>query len=328
MKKTIHSLNSTIGRRPFLALAAASLAAPSLRAQSWPDRPLRIIVPFVPGGPADMVPRVMQQRLSEILGQPVIIENRGGAGGNIGARVVAKSPPDGNIIMVTSSALVVNTSMPDAGFDAQKDFLPITIAATQPNLIITHPSLPVNSLAELVALAKTTPLPFATPGKGTTPHLTGENLFNIAAKVNMTAIHYKGAGQAVGAVVAGEPKVGCMAMTAPLQNVKAGKLKALAVSSAKRLAILPDVPTLSELGYADMLDYTWIGGFLPVGTPAAIQSKWYDAFTKALAMPDVQEKIKGMAFETMGEPPAKTGDYVRSEITRWAKVSKHIGLIP
>jgi len=317
----------SLGRRPFLALAAASLAMP-LKAQSWPDKPLRIIVPFVPGGPPDAISRLIQARLTEILGQPIVVDNRGGAGGSIGTKAVAKSAPDGNTILITSSAFVVNTSLPDAGYDAEKDFIPVTIAASQPNVIVSHPSLPVNTLPELIAMAKTTPMAFATPGQGTTPHLTAENLFNITAKLKMTAIHYRGAGQAVGALVAGEPKVGCAAMTAPLQNIKAGKLKALAVSSAKRLSILPDVPTLSELGFADMLDYTWVGAFLPTGTPAAIQNKWYEALTKALSAPDMQEKIKAMAFESIAESPAKTGEYVRSEIQRWAKVSKHLGMIP
>jgi tripartite-type tricarboxylate transporter receptor subunit TctC len=316
-----------LGRRPFLALAAAGLASP-VRAQSWPDKPLRIIVPFAPGGPADLVPRVMMAHLSEILGHPVVVENKGGVGGNIGARLVAKAAPDGYTLMMTSSAFVVNTSIPNAGFNAEKDFIPVTVAASQPNVVVTHPSLPVNTLPELLALAKSDPLAFATPGMGTTPHLTGENLFNIESKLKMTAVHYKGAGQAVLGVLGGEPKVGCLAVTAPLKHIQAGKLKALAVSSAKRLALLPDVPTLGELGIAGMQDYTWIGAFLPAGTPAAIQSKWYEAIAKALAMPDVQAKLKGMAFDAVGEPPAKTAAYIHEEIAHWAKVSKYIGLIP
>jgi tripartite-type tricarboxylate transporter receptor subunit TctC len=315
-------------RRPFLTLAAASLAAP-LRAQtSWPDKPLRVIVPFVPGGPPDAVTRLIQPRLSELLGQPIVVDNRGGAGGNIGTQAVAKSAPDGNTILITSSAYVVNTSFPESGYNAERDFIPVTIVASQPNVIVSHPSLPVKNMAELVAMAKTTPMAFATPGSGTTPHLTAENFFNIANKLNMTPIHYRGAGQAVGAVVAGEPKLGCMAMTAPLQNIKAGKLRGLAVSSAKRLAILPDVPTLSELGQPDMLDYTWVGAFLPAATPAPIQAKWFDALSKVLSSPDIKEKLQAMAFEALLDSPAKTGEYVRAEISRWSQVVKHIGYKP
>jgi tripartite-type tricarboxylate transporter receptor subunit TctC len=319
---------TTIQRRPFLTLVTACIAAP-LRAQSsWPDKPLRIIVPFVPGGPPDTVARLILPRLTEVLGQPLIVENRGGAGGDIGTQVVAKSPPDGNTLLLTSAAYVVNTSFPESGYNAERDFIPVTIVASQPNVIVAHPSLSVKNLAELLAMAKKTPMAFATPGSGTTPHLTAENLFNIAAKLNMTPIHYRGAGQAVGAVVAGEPKVGCMAMTAPLQNIKGGKLRALAVSSAKRLSILSDVPTLSELGFPEMLDYTWVGAFLPASTPAAIQNKWYDALSKVLSSPDIKDKLQAMAFDVMLESPQKTGDYIRSEIQRWAQVVKHIGFKP
>lgn len=315
-------------RRPFLALAAASVAMPLSAQSAWPDKPLKVVIPFVPGGPPDAVTRMIQARLSETLGQPIVVENRGGAGGNIGTQVVAKSAPDGNTILITSSAYVVNTNFPESGYNAERDFIPVTIVASQPNVIVAHPSLNAKTLPEVIALARSTPMAFATPGSGTTPHLTAENLFNIAAKLNMTPIHYKGAGQAVGAVVGGEPKLGCMAMTAPLGNIKGGKLRALAVSSAKRLAILPDVPTLSELGFPDMQDYTWVGAFLPVGTPAAIQNKWYDALSKVLSSPDIKEKIQAMAFEPMLDPPAKTGEYVKSEINRWAQVVKHIGFKP
>jgi tripartite-type tricarboxylate transporter receptor subunit TctC len=289
---------------------------------------LRIIVPFVPGGPPDVVARLIQPRLSELLGQAVLVDNRAGAGGNIGAQAVAKSAPDGHTLMITSSALVVNTQFPESGYNAERDFMPVTIVASQPNVIVAHPSLPVKSLAEVIAMAKATPMAFATPGSGTTPHLTIENLFNIANKLTMTPIHYRGAGQAVGAVLGGEPKLGCMAMTAPLQNIKGGKLRALAVSSARRLPILPDVPTLAELGYPDMLDYTWVGAFLPAGTPASVQARWHDALSKALTSADVKEKLQAMAFDALLESPAKTGEYVRGEIARWGQVVKQIGYKP
>jgi tripartite-type tricarboxylate transporter receptor subunit TctC len=325
---TVNPTPNWIRRRPLLALAAASLAVPVRAQTSWPDKPLRIIVPFVPGGPPDVVARLIQPRLGELLGQAVVIENRAGAGGNIGTQAVAKSAADGNTLLITSSALVVNTHFAESGYNAERDFMPVTIVASQPNVIVAHPSLTARNLAEVVAMAKTTPMAFATPGSGTTPHLTIENLFNIANKLNMTPIHYRGAGQAVGAVVGGEPKLGCMAMTAPLQNIKGGKLRALAVSSAKRLPILPEVPTLAELGYPDMLDYTWVGAFLPAGTAPAIQARWYDALSKALTSNDVKEKLQGMAFDALLESPTKTADYLRGEIVRWGQVVKQIGYKP
>ena len=325
---TVNPTPNWIRRRPLLALAADSLAVPVRAQTSWPDKPLRIIVPFVPGGPPDVVARLIQPRLGELLGQAVVIENRAGAGGNIGTQAVAKSAADGNTLLITSSALVVNTHFAESGYNAERDFMPVTIVASQPNVIVAHPSLTARNLAEVVAMAKTTPMAFATPGSGTTPHLTIENLFNIANKLNMTPIHYRGAGQAVGAVVGGEPKLGCMAMTAPLQNIKGGKLRALAVSSAKRLPILPEVPTLAELGYPDMLDYTWVGAFLPAGTAPAIQARWYDALSKALTSNDVKEKLQGMAFDALLESPTKTADYLRGEIVRWGQVVKQIGYKP
>ncbi len=315
-------------RRPVLALMAASLAAPLKAQTSWPDKPLRIVVPFVPGGPPDTVSRLILPKLSELLGQSIIVDNRGGAGGNIGSQIAAKAAPDGNTILITSAAFAVNTNFPESGYNAERDFVPVTIVANQPNVIVSHPSLPVRSIPELLAAARATPMAFATPGSGTTPHLTAENLFNLNAKLNMTAIHYRGAGQAVGAVVAGEPKVGCLAMTAPMQNIKAGKLNALAVTSAKRLAVLPDVPTLVELGYPDMLDYTWVGAFLPAGTPAAIQNKWYDALSKSLAQPEVKEKLQALAFEAIADTPARTAEYVRSEVQRWGQVLRRTNIKP
>ena len=307
--------------------ASAAQSGAAAAAANWPTRPLRFMVPFAPGGPPDVVLRLISPQLGEFLGQPVIVDNRPGAGGNIGTVAVAKSPADGYTVLFTSSALAVNVSFSDPGY-SERDFAPVTVVAAQPNVIFVHPSVPAKNLAELFAYAKTAKLAFASPGSGTTPHLTAENLFNVAGKLGMPAAHFRGAGPAAAAVVGGEPPVGSMAMTAPMAFIKAGRLRALAVSSAKRIALLPEVPTLGELGYAGMADYTWVGAFLPAGTPAPIVQKLYDAVQRAALNPDTAARLAALAFDPIAEPPARTAEYIKSEVIKWGKVVRDTGTKP
>ena len=316
-------------RREFLGSAAAALAAIALiafapssaHAQAYPAKPIRFVIPFAPGGPADIIARLTGQKLTEILGQPVVVESRAGAGGNIGAAAVAKSAPDGYTVLVTTSAFAVNVSLsPNSGYDAERDFIPVAVVAKQANLIFVHPGLPVTTLTELLALAKKSKLAFASPGSGTTPHLTAENLFNVVSRLDMPAIHFRGAGPSAAAVVAGEPQVGAGAIATPLPYVKSGRLRAIAVSSAARVASLPDVPTIAESGFPGVQDDTWIGLFLPTGTPPAIVQKLNDAVNQGLQSADMRERLSALAFEPVGGSTQQFADYVKLEIVKWGRI--------
>jgi tripartite-type tricarboxylate transporter receptor subunit TctC len=303
------------------------LAAGTALAQPYPSKPLRVAVAFPPGGPVDIIARLVGPKLSELFGgQSVVVENVVGAGGNVAAVRVAKSAPDGYTILAHSSAYAVNpTLIPNAGYDGEKDFIPLAIMASQPNFIVVHADFPAKTLAELMARAKTEKLAFASAGNGTTPHLTGENLFRLRAKLDITHIPYKGGGPAAAAVLSGQPPVGVIAGSAPLPHIKAGKIRALAVSSAQRVASLPDVPTLGELGYPGMEDYTWVGFFVPAGTPADVAQKLNEALLKIAKDPQIRERLEGLAFDVTAAPLAPTAAYVKSELVKWGNVVREVG---
>jgi tripartite-type tricarboxylate transporter receptor subunit TctC len=302
------------------------LAAATALAQPYPSKPIRVAVAFPPGGPVDIIARLMGPKLADLLGQSVVVENVVGAGGNVATTRVAKSAPDGYSLLAHSSAYAVNpTLIANAGYDGEKDFVALAVVASQPNFVVVHADFPAKSLAELLARAKTEKLAFASAGNGTTPHLTGENLFKVRARVDITHIPFKGGGPAAAAVLGGQPPVGVIAGSAPLPHIKAGKIRALAVSSARRVSALPEVPTLGELGFPGMEDYTWVGFFAPAGTPPEIAQKLNEALLRAAGDPQIRERLEALAFDVTAAPLAETAAYVKSELAKWGKVVRDVG---
>jgi tripartite-type tricarboxylate transporter receptor subunit TctC len=295
----------------------ANLAA----AQPYAARPIHLVVAFPPGGPVDIVARLLAPKMSETLGQPLVVENRAGAGGNLPTSQVAKATPDGYTLLAHSASYAINPSLwPNPGYDPQKDFAPVAVVALQPNVIVVNETFPAKTLAELLQIARTERLAYASPSSGTTAHLTAENLFRLRAKVEITHVPFKGAGPAVAAVVGGQPPIASLGVSGPIAQIKAGRLRALAVSARARLAALPEVPTLGELGYPGMEDYVWIGFFAPAGTPQAVLAKLNDAVLKAVRTPEIAERLVALGFDPGGEPLADSARFVREEIAKWARV--------
>jgi tripartite-type tricarboxylate transporter receptor subunit TctC len=301
-----------------LALAAGAAAA------DYPDRPIRLIIPFPPGGSNDVVGRLIAKTLSEKIGQQVFVDNRGGAGGLIGTAALAKATPDGYTLGIVSIAHAVNPALHDPlPYDPLKSFEPISILATGPNVLVVNPDLPVHSVKELIALAKQKPgeLNYASAGIGSFQHLGGE-LFKLEANVNIVHVPYKGGGPAMQDVVAGHVKImfSSLIQTTPL--IKAGRLRPLGVGGTKRSAVLPDVPTIAEAGLPGYAANNWWGIFAPAGTPKPIVEKLYKDIQLALQSPEMLKEfdIEGAAPVTMTS--AEFADFVKAEIDKWAKVVK------
>jgi tripartite-type tricarboxylate transporter receptor subunit TctC len=306
---------------------ACMLAAPTVLAQgAWPTKPVRVVVAFAPGGIADVAARLISIKLSEALGQPVVVENRGGGGGNVGAVAVARSTPDGYTVLATTTSVAVNPSLSrDAGYDLEKDLMPVINMASSPNLFAVYPGAGVTTMKQLIEKARSGKLNYGTAGAGTTPHLSAEYLFKILAKVNITHVPYKGAGPAVTAAVAGEVEIASVAMPPAVSQVKGGRLVGLAVTSSKRVAALPDVPTVAESGFPGFEDYTWVGFFMPVGSPVEAVNRLNAEMNKILATQDMKDRLAALGFEPVGGSPAEFGRYVSAEVQKWAKVVRETG---
>ena len=310
----------------FLALSVAGLT-PAYSQTAYPNKPVKFVVAFAPGGPADIIARLLGQRLSESIGQPVVIENRGGAGGSLASGIVAKVPADGYTLMINTSSYAVNASLSkNPSFDAEKDFVLASVVASSPNLLVSFPGLKAKNLQEIVAEAKSGKLNYGSAGAGTTPHLTAEYLFKVLGKVDVTHIPFQGAGPALAATMGGQVEMASVALPAAVEMVKGGKVRGLAVTSNQRVAAMPDVPTVAESGFPGFEDYTWVGVFAPSKTSPEIVNYLNLEIGKILRSADFQAKLAGVGFEPVGGTPKEAGDYLKLEITKWAKIIKETGV--
>ena len=313
-----------------LAVAAALLAlAAGASAQAWPSKGLRIVVPFAPGGSTDIVARLVGERLSTAVGQPVVIENRAGAGGNIGADAVAKSAPDGyTLLMATTGVMAINNtlykSMP---YDAAKDLLPVVYAASITNVLAVPPELPAKTVAELVALAKKDPgkLSFASSGAGSSTHLSGE-LFRLLSGVTLVHVPLKGSGQALVAVMAGRVSMIFDNMPSAIPHIKVGKLRALGVTTSKRSSALPEVPTIAEAGVAGYESLSWSGFAVPAGTPRDVVLRLNREINGILARDDMKAKLAEQGADAVGGPPEAFDTHIRAEREKWGRVVRTAGI--
>jgi tripartite-type tricarboxylate transporter receptor subunit TctC len=306
------------------ALLAAALAVAPAVAAGYPDHPVKIIVPFAAGGPTDVMARLIAQKLSESLKQQFFVENHPGAGGNIGMTIAARAKPDGYTVLLASSSFVVNPSLYAKNpYDAFKDFEPVTLAAASPNILVVNPELPVKTVKELVDLLKANPFKYsiANPGIGTTPQLAAE-LFKLSLKLDATSVPFGGAAPAVQSTVAGHTPIAFAAMPPTAPQVKGGKLRALAVTSAKRSPALPDVPTLAESGIKEQQSETMQGVLVPAKTPKAIVDRLNAEIVKAMAFPDVKAKCAQLGFDPVADTAQEFASYIKKEVTKWGNVIK------
>jgi tripartite-type tricarboxylate transporter receptor subunit TctC len=297
-------------------------------AQPYPSKPIRFVVPYPAGGPLDTVARLLGQKVSESTKQPVIVDNKPGAGGSIGADAVAKAPPDGYTILMGAVAThainpTLYASMP---YDAIRDFIPVTQVASTPNVLVVNPSVPADNVREFVAYAKANPgkLNFGSGSTGSAGHLAGE-LFKTMAGIDMTHVPYKGAAPALNDLIGGQIQLMFDNLASSLAQVRAGRIKALAVTTAQRSAFAPEIPTISESGLPGFDISTWFGIFVPAGTPREAVDRLHAEFTRALAAPDIREKMLALGAEPVGSKPEEFAAYIRAEADKYARVIRASG---
>jgi len=317
-------LKSLVLHAGLMVAALASTAVAT--AQTYPQHPIRVVVPFPPGGGGDVLMRPLGRKLAEVLGKPIVVDNRGGANGNIGADAVAKAAPDGYTVLLGNSSLPISATLYDKlSFDPVKDLTMIGLVSNTPSALVVHPSVKANNIAELIALAKARPgkLNFGSAGSGSTPHLSME-LLKTKAGIDMVHVPYRGSGPAVAAVVAGDVEVLVSNIATVLPLIKAGKLRAIGVTSARRSAVLPEVPTIGETvpGYESRTWYALMG---PAGLPAPVVARLNAAVNEAIRSPDIREQLVSMGYEPEGGTPAAMSALLREDIATWGQVVKASG---
>ena len=316
--------------RTAVVLASLGIIAPDVPAQNYPARAIKLVVPSSPGGGTDIVGRLLAQKLSEQLGQQVVVDNRAGAGSIIGNDAVAKSAPDGYTLLMGLSSLAINPSMyAKLPYDALRDFAPISQAVSSPNILTLHPSVPATTVKALIALAKARPgsLAFGSAGMGSSPHLSGE-LFKTLARIDMVHVPFKGSGQSVISQLAGEIAANFPSVPTAMPYVKAGRLRGLGVTTVKRAQALPDVPSIAEAGLPGYEATQWFGLLAPAGTPRPIIDRLYQEAARALRAADLKERMTAEGLEVVGGTPEEFADYIKSETEKWTKVIKAAGIKP
>ena len=311
-----------------LAILSLVVLPPPSAAEEFPAKPIRLIVPFPPGGPNDIIARVIGQRMSEIVHQPIVIDNRGGQAGVLGTDAVAKSAPDGYTIgIVSASALSISPTMEKVAYDVARDFAPITLVATVPEMLVVASGVPARDMKELVALAKAEPgkLNFASAGTGGITHLAGE-LFKLTAKIDIVHVPYRGAAPAINDLLGQQVQMAFLDLPVILPHIKAGTLRAIVLGAKERVPTAPDVPTTAEVGMPDILIENWYGMIAPAGTPPPIIDRLNRVATEAMADPAVKEKLADQGLALVPQTPEQFRAYIASETARWAKVIKDAGV--
>ena len=310
------------------AVAALCVAGAAGAAQDYPTRPVRMIVPFAAGGPTDVIARVVAQKLTEGLGQQVVVDNRAGAGGNLGMGLAAASPADGHTLIVVSSSFVVNPGLyASIPYDPYKSFIPVSNMAASPNVFTVHPGIAARNMKELLTVVAADPKKFSigTPGVGTTPDLSAQ-LLKLTTKLDFVTVPFGGAGPAVASVVANQTPIGCTALPPTTPHIQAGRLRGIAVTGAKRSNAIADVPTMAEVGFKGQEADTLQGLLVPAGTPKPIVDRLHGLVVKMMVLPDVKSRVEGLGFDIIASSPAEFTAQVKVEVEKWTKVVKAAGI--